>query len=110
MRQFQIDELRLDDYQKLKKYFDINYDKNAIEGIYWIPLPEKFYSKVQNEHKDCQSFYFILNLEETFLISELLIRSKKSLKCDCIAFAEENQLLYILQFIDDVFKELEILY
>jgi len=54
MKQYVIDELRPDDYQKIKQYLDANFAVPGFEGLYWLPLDEQAYDDIQIAHVDCQ--------------------------------------------------------
>jgi hypothetical protein len=89
MKQYVIDELRPADYEKILAYLDKNLDASGIDGIYWIPLGRDILSNVQAEHTECQPFYFAVNLEQTVMACELLVRSKNTIRCNCIGYATE---------------------
>ena len=110
MKQFVIDELRPEDYTKLKKYLNDNYGADAIEGIYWLPIETQFLSGTQIEHKDCLPFYFAIDLEPDRVIIELLVRTKNRVRCSCIAYADETQCIWLIRQIDEIFEQLEIKY
>jgi hypothetical protein len=108
MKQFVIDELRPTDYERLKKLLDKNYHVSAIEGIYWLPVAPEVLSGIQTKHKDCQPFYFAVDLEPDRIIIELLVRTKNRLKCACIGYATESQCTWLIRQVDDIFAQLEI--
>ena len=104
MRQYVIDELRLDDYEKIKAWMDETYGPPSVPGIYWIPVDDALLSEVQAEHTTCRPFYFTIELEQDHLSCELLIRTRKTLKCDCMAYASKEQRDWIIQFADTIFE------
>ena len=111
MRQYLIDELRLEDYTKLQEHLQSNYkNSTGIQGIYWIELPEEILNPTQIDHKDCSPFYIAVDLEETFISFELLVRTRKSLKCECISYSNEMQRNWIIAKVDSIFNELNIAY
>ena len=109
MKQYVIDELRLDDYKKLKAYLDENFTSSDIDGIYWIPLEQENLTVVQTEHTECQPFYFAIELKPDIMACELLVRTKKRVRCDCISYATEKQLNWLIRFVDGMFDKLEII-
>ena len=109
MKQYVIDELRLDDYKKLKAYFDENFNSSDIDGIYWIPLEQVPLTNIQTEHTECQPFYFAIELKPDTLACELLVRTKSRVRCDCISYATEKQLSWLISFMDGIFVKLEII-
>ena len=109
MKQYVIDELRLEDYQKLKAFMDEQYQSSQLDGIYWIPLDEANLTPVQVEHTECQPFYFAVDLEENLIACEFLIRTKNRMRCDCIGYANKKQRNWIISFIDNIFEKNEII-
>jgi hypothetical protein len=89
MKQYVIDELRPADYEKIKAYLDENLDASGVDGIYWMPLDQ-------------------INLEPTVMACELLVRSKNTIRCNCIGYATEKQHNWFIQIVDDIFEKLEI--
>ncbi len=108
MKQYVIDELRPADYEAVKSYLDENYSSSIVEGIYWIPLEQSMLTELQAEHTECQPFYFAVDLEQNFMASELLIRTKNKMRCRCMGYANEKQLRWIIQFTDAIFEKLGI--
>ena len=108
MKQYVIDELRPADYEKIRAYLDENLDASSVDGIYWIPLDQDILSNVQAEHIECQPFYFAINLEPTVMACELLVRSKNTIRCDCIGYATEKQRNWFILVVDAIFEKLEI--
>jgi hypothetical protein len=108
MKQYLIDELRPDDHRKIKKYLDKTYATTVFDGLYWLPLDQAQYTKIQTEHTECQPFYFALNLEPSLLACELLVRTQNRLRCACMGYAAENQRNWLYRLIDDMFDQLGI--
>ena len=108
MKQYQIDEFRLEDYQKIKHYFDNNLESSMISGVYNLTLDTYLLNNTQKLHKDCQPFYFSISLTENYLSVELLIRSKNKMKCNCIQYANKNQREWLIDYIDNILTTLKI--
>ncbi len=108
MKQYVIDEFRPDDYQKIKEHLDANFAAPGFDGLYWLPLDELAYDKVQKQHTDCQPFYFALELTTERLACELLVRTNKCVKCQCIQYATEDQRNWLIQSVDTMADRLGI--
>ncbi len=109
MKQYVIDDIRLEDHGKLKRYLDERYGNSGVDGLYWLPLPEDLLTPLQKAHKECAPFYFSVELTEDRLCCELLVRTKKRMRCDCIAYAAEAQRNWIIDVADAFLAELEII-
>jgi len=108
MKQYVIDQLREDDYDKIREYLDTHAEKTMLEELYWVDLPESLYAPVQQEHKDCRPFYFAVNLTKRQVAFEWLIRSRQILRCACVAYATPEQRGYIIGYGDKMLEELEL--
>ena len=109
MKQYVIDELRATDYQSLKTYLQEHLDPATLDGVYWIPLAKDLLTDIQNAHRDCQPYYFAVEIDENRLAVELLVRTKSIMRCDCIGYATQAQRNWIIGFVDDIFNQLEIM-
>ncbi len=108
MKQYVIDQLREGDFLKLEDYLNNTAEAGDLPGIYWVTLPLPLYEMPQQEHTDCQPFFFAINLDIQSISFELLIRTRNRLRCGCIQYATQQQREYILAYADDLFEELEL--
>lgn len=110
MKQYVIDELRAEDYEKLKAYSDKTFGTTEINGIYRLTLDKEFLSDIQREHEsECGPFYLALELELQKFTCELLVRPKNRIRCNCFEYANETQRNHIISIVDNIFKQLEII-
>jgi hypothetical protein len=109
MKQYRIDELRPNDYEKIKGYLDERFGSSQMEGVYWVPLDSDLLDQVQGAHVDCQPFYFAVVLEPRVIAFEFLIRTRNRIRCDCIRYANDTQRDSIIRFGDSIFETLKIL-
>jgi len=108
MKQYLIDGLRPEDHEKLKQYLDQNYGPAVLGNIYWIELKTNILTSVQKEHSDCRPHIFALELENSQLSCELLVRIKKNIKCDCMGYATPGQREWLIENVDAMLDELGI--
>ena len=108
MKQYVIDELRYNDFDDLREYFQTHFSSSGIEGLYWVPLDAEILSATQRSHAECQPHYFAVELEPERLSCELLVRTAARVRCNCIAYANERQRAWLLQVIDAVLEKLAI--
>lgn len=106
MKQYVIDQLRPNDYFKIKAYLDINLRLSGIPDIYWLILPLEMLEGNQAEHADCQPLYFALELSQSALSCELLVRTLSHVRCDCMRYASLAQRNWLIQTIDDICDQL----
>jgi hypothetical protein len=108
MKQYVIDEIRPRDHQKVKQYLDAAYGPAEMGGIYWVPVAAEMLTDIQLAHTDCQPFYFAIELAEERLALELLVRTKKRIRCACIGYASRDQCIWIMEVVDAIFEKLAI--
>ena len=108
MKQYVIDELRPKDHHKIRMYLKDIYGSAEMGGIYWVPIEMEELSEIQLAHTDCQPFYFAIDLDEDRFALELLVRSKKRVRCACIAYASKDQRNWIISVVDAIFEKLNI--
>jgi hypothetical protein len=108
MKQYVIDALRPSDFNKIKEFLDGAHETSDLDHLYWFRLNDDILSPVQVEHKECHPFYFAVELEPERISFELLVRTKNRVRCDCMAYATEDQRNWLIQSVDDVFTRLNI--
>jgi len=108
MKQYVVDQLRYQDYEKLKGFLDQNFGEAAIDGVYWIPLDQNVLAPIQSEHLECQPHMAAVELSETRLSMELLVRTRTRIRCNCIAYATQEQRNWLIRRVDDMLEQLGI--
>jgi hypothetical protein len=108
MKQYVVDQLRYPDYEKLKGYLDQTYGEASMGSIYWVPLAGDLLSPLQREHAACGPHAAAIELEETRLSVELLVRAPNRLRCACIAYATAEQRDWLIRRVDDILEQLGI--
>lgn len=108
MKQYVVDGLRYEDYQKLKSYLDQYLIASPINGVYWLELEPGILLPVQKDHTGCRPHVFALMLEETGLSCEFLVRIQRKIKCDCMAYATREQRNWLMDQVDAILEKLDI--
>jgi hypothetical protein len=109
MKQYVVDELRLEDYRKLKTHLDNQLGRAGLDGLYWKPMDDTLLTDTQAAHTGCAPFCVALVLTQESLICELLVRTRNRIRCECIAYATPGQLNWLVAWLDKVFSELDII-
>lgn len=108
MRQLVIDELRADEKARIEEFLCRHAEPGSMAGIFWLPVPPALWGEGQEGHTDCAPFYFAVEVGETAVAFELLVRTQTTLHCSCIGYATDAQRDYLLGFIDRMLIEQEI--
>ena len=106
MRQFVIDELSPMERDNIDSYLKRSIKLGPMIGLYWIQLPNDLLSPIQQEHNEEHGPYHLaVELTNTAVKFEFLVRSQVNLHCHCIAHATSVQRQFILDFIDTMVEE-----
>jgi hypothetical protein len=108
MKQYAVDQLRETDYDKIVEFLQKNADELEFGDLFWVNLPVELYSDTQRSHDRCRPFCFAVNLSPGRVDFELLIRSRQTLRCSCIGYADKRQRDYIMDYADRMLEELGI--
>jgi hypothetical protein len=108
MKQYVVDELSPKARDRLQAYLEDHFGRAGIQGVYWIPIDPSLYSREQAAHAGCQPFYFVVELNPASLAAELLVRTKSRIRCDCMAYASKDQVVWLIRLIDSIFERLMI--
>jgi len=109
MKQYVVDELRPGDHDTLKAYLNENLEFAGLDGLYWKPVDEALLTDTQALHTHCKPLCFTLTLTPASLTCELLVRTRNRMQCDCMGYATAAQHHWIVEWTDNVFKELGII-
>ena len=109
MRQYQIDDLRLEDHEKLSAWLEKNCESGGVDGVYWVPLASHLLTEEQQAHKACHPLCFSLVLNEDRLAGELLVRTRMKMSCTCMGYATEAQRNWLIHMMDAMLDELGII-
>ena len=105
MRQVVIDELSPMERDNIDSYLKRSLKQGPMIGLYWMQLPDDLLSPTQLDHKEHGPFHLAVEVTNTAVKFELLVRSQVNLHCSCIAHATSAQRQYVLDFIDKMVEE-----
>ncbi len=109
MRQYRIDDLRVEDHEKIKGWLEETFERASVAGVYWVPVEEALLTELQASHVDCLPMYMTVVLEEDHLSGELLLKTRKKMKCDCMGYADRDQRNRFIDMIDTALERLGII-
>ena len=106
MRQVVIDELSPMERDNIDSYLKRSLKQGPMIGLYWLQLPDDLLSATQLDHKDEHGPYHLaVELTNSAVKFEFLVRSQVNLHCSCIAHATAIQRQFVLDFIDKMLSE-----
>lgn len=105
MRQIVIDELSPMERDNIDSYLKRSLKPGPMVGLYWIVLPSDLLSTTQQGHENCGPFYLAVEMDNSGVRFELLVRSHANLHCSCITYATSAQRQFVLDFIDKMISE-----
>ena len=100
MRQFLIDDLSAEESANLDTYMKKALKQGAMDGLFWLQLPDDLLAEKQEGHDECGPFLFGIELTKDKLIAEFLVRNQSNLHCSCIGYATKVQRDFLLEFLD----------
>lgn len=113
MRNYLIEDIDDEDYEKIIKALDEIKVNGPLEGIYYLPLPEGLLQKEQQDHlAECGPYFMALEtikgISDNQLKLELLVRGRNKIRCSCICYATHEQRKHMIEYLDQFIEELEI--
>jgi hypothetical protein len=109
MRSIILDELRNDEINKIREFFDIYLTKSNIIDLYYLTFPDEILNKQQKELKLNHGPYKIsIEICKKIVKFELLVRNQDihNLVNNIVT---RKQLIYIYNFIDKIVKDLKLI-
>jgi len=108
MRSFVIDEIIPEDMERLENWLK-EQELQSIERLYHFNLPPRLLSDMQQEHApQCGPFYMAVETGRDWVRLEMLVRAKRILRCACVAYATKEQQDYMVGYLEDLLKDLNI--
>ena len=109
MRIYSVEDLDPQQMQRVEHNLQSKGLAGSLDGIFWMPLPKDLLSAEQKEHSgECGPHAMALESGEGWLRMELLVRSRGKLRCSCIAYATPGQREHMIDYLDNLLRELDI--
>jgi len=108
MKYYLIDEVSPSDMERATAFLKENATMSGMEKVFWVKFPDKLLSESQSGHRDCQPFFFAIELGAGIIKAEFYIRTLKGLKCSCSGYSDPGQSRFIIRFVDEMIRELKI--
>ncbi len=114
MRSYLIEDIYDNNAETLLSALDDKGFKGPIDDIYYLPVPQGLLEPDQKDHfDDCGPY--MMALESINCVGdthdfklELLVRGKGRMRCSCVKYASAKQRAYMIEFMDDLFRQLDI--
>jgi hypothetical protein len=108
MRYYLIDEISDMDMERISLFLRDNGKISDLDKIFWINLPEEYLSEIQSGHAGCKPYVFAVELGSCMVKSEFFIRTLKDMRCSCSGYSDLRQSQFIIHFVDEMIRVLEI--
>jgi len=103
VKSYLIDELTPQEIKKIKNSLKKMGLHSPIKDIFWFEVPEDILTSIQKKHlPSCGPFIFSLEIGDSWLKLELLIRATGKIRCSCISYANEVQRNYIIDVLEEI--------
>ncbi|MBW1709442.1 MAG: hypothetical protein JRJ73_06090 [Deltaproteobacteria bacterium] len=108
MRQFFIDELSPQDVSAVKEFLKANVIQSSYEDLFWVQLSRDLLDPEQFECEADQPFCFAIEVGDSWVKFEFLIRSRTNFKSAHLRYATRKQQDFILDYAARMIKELDL--
>jgi len=109
VRSYIIEEMKPEYIESLVHYLEQKGYKCPLKDIYWFDVPEELLTARQKRHlPSCGPYIFSLEIGKTWVKLELLVRAQNIIRCNCITYATAKQRKYIIEYLDNILKSLDI--
>ena len=109
MRSYYIDGFVPGELERLVERLDSMELSAGVEDLYWLPVPQNLLTPIQKKHEQgCGPHVLALEILDEALRLELLVRARNKLRCDCVAYAEQNLVNHMTNYLHGLLDELKI--
>jgi len=108
MKYYLIDEINGKDIERISPFLRENGNISGLEGMFWINVPDKYLNEIQSCHPDCKPHVFAVELGVSTVRAEFFIRTLKDMKCSCSGYSDRQQTRFIISFMDEMIRKLDI--
>lgn len=109
MRIYAIEDLYEEQVEKITNKLEEKGYSAGLEGTYFLPVPEELLDDEQKEHAHgCGPHVMGIEVEFDRIRLELLIRAKGRIRCSCVKYANPDQRLWAIEYIDKFIRDLDI--
>jgi hypothetical protein len=109
MRQVFFDELDKQDIERLVDDLNEKAQLSEVEGLYWVEMPHELLEPDQQEIRADHPFCFAVEIGESWVKFELLLRSRSNFRSTCSRYAGPDQQRYILEYANRIIDRLELM-
>lgn len=103
MRSYLIDELSESTVRLIAEYFAGSDYCSTLKNLYWLPVEEELLEPIQKEHlHECGPYQMAVELGETSVRLELLVRAQNVLRCACIRYLKPEAERAMMQKLDAI--------
>lgn len=108
MRYYLIDEITSRDMELISGFLRENAAPSGLDNVYWVNIPDSCLNETQQDHAGCKPYCFAMELGKGLIKAELFVRTLRGFNCACSEFSNETQKHYVIQFVDEMLRTLEI--
>lgn len=108
MKSYVVDSLNHKDISSVKEVLIKRFGTPFMDEIFQVTIDSSVLSSEQKRHSECSPHYVALSLENNRLTAETLIRSKKTMRCSCMGYADSRQILWLIDLVNDILEEAEV--
>ncbi len=108
MKSYYIDEISTGDLEQITRYLYKNAAESGMDRLFWVEIPKDILTEFQTGHTECTPHRFAIETGDKWIKAEFFVRTSVRFKCDCNVYCDREQKLFIMNYIDNMIKELDI--
>jgi len=109
MRSYYVDEFVPGELERLAERLYSLELSAGMDDLYWLRVPNNLLTPIQAKHEgECGPYVLALEILDEALRLELLVRARNRLRCDCVAYAEQNLVSHMITYLHGMLDELKI--
>ena len=82
--------------------------KSSIDKLFWVELPDKPARNLDPVHLECLPHRFAVETGKSWVRTEFFALTSNAVICTCGGYCNENQRTYIINYMDNMLKMLNI--
>ncbi len=109
MRTYLLEDIYETDLKKISNALTELEFTGGLDDLFYIPVPNELLQDEQKEHlNECGPYFMALEITESAISVELLVRGRNKLRCSCVCYATKEQRNHMLDYIDKFIDDLDV--
>lgn len=108
MKSYLIDEIGVEDAQRIHRFLSENAISSGMDTLFWVKVTPSLLTPLQQEHLPCQPHVFAVETGQRSLKAELYLRTLRDMRCPCQDYCTPQQARFVIEWVNEMLKDLSI--